>query len=622
MGLRTKILLTIIGPLAVLLTIFTLLDLRSSRNEAIGAASTALGEQVRLAAGQLDGLLLRMSQIAETAAIAIRDGSVWPESELRQLGTQLVESDQDVFGFAFTRDPECKSFEVIYREGDRVVVKEGADLQDSKNPICLRLQEEKASFWAAPHEGTLLSGQDAAAHLVPIMNKGKLGGGVAVILDPTSFRRLADRVGLDNTSWLIMADDGIVVASSESTARRLAEHKSIRGRNLFELLAQRGVGAAEIEKLQENIEDRDIFVQISTEGNAGNAPQVAAIARLKGTTWFLITGEPIEKIIGPVDDLVVGRTILDLILIFTAVVIVQIGAWFTILRPLRKIVGVVELASRGQRQARVDLPGKDEIAVLGRAVDQAIPRLDELATTRAAMENARLIQDSLIPVTPCFGLGVVVAGRVEPCDETGGDYFDHSSFPDGRTFFTLGDATGHGLPAAILVATARAYVRSAVRRDESMAETVKEANERLFEDSPPGLFMVMVHACFDGRTGDLEIVSAGQPAWVLRRGEDAYTTIKASGIPLGIASTTFESRRIEGLQTGDVVLLASDGAWEVRNDRNEMLGIEALLERAREIADLDPTEQVERLFEFVHEFAGERPLDDDCSIVIARIQDR
>ena len=134
--------------------------------------------------------------------------------------------------------------------------------------------------------------------------------------------------------------------------------------------------------------------------------------------------------------------------------------------------------------------------------------------------------------------------------------------------------------------------------------------------------MVMVHACIDGESGDLEVVSAGQPAWVLRRGAEAFTTIKATGIPMGIAPGMYESHRIAGLQPGDIVLLASDGAWEVRNVRDEMLGIEAVLARARELADLEPLEQVDALFQFVHDFAGERPLDDDCTILIARIEDR
>ena len=69
------------------------------------------------------------------------------------------------------------------------------------------------------------------------------------------------------------------------------------------------------------------------------------------------------------------------------------------------------------------------------------------------------------------------------------------------------------------------------------------------------------------------------------------------------------------------MLLASDGAWEVRNDRDEMLGIDAVLARALELVDLEPMQQVEGLFQYVHDFAGERPLDDDCTIVIACIQD-
>lgn len=623
MGLRNKILITIIGPLAVLLLVFTVLDLRGSRVEAVDAAGAVLEDQVRVAAIQLDGLLLRMSQIAETSAIAIRDQDEWPDPDLRDLGARLVESDADIFGLAVGWRVEDDSYLLIHRSGDEVTFLDGAEVSaDGHLPLFDRLRETRTSFWAAPHEAEALAGFDAAAHLVPIESEGELLGGVAIILDPESFRKLADRIGLGDSRWLIMADDGTVVASSEATAQRLAGVDSVRGRNLFALLDEGGVSAAELQSLRTNLRDKDVFVQIPDEDAVGEAPRVAAIARLNTTPWFLVTGEPIETIIGPVYESVFERTVLDVLLVVTAVVIVQIGAWFTVVRPLRRVVSVVDRAAHGKALLRADLPGQDEIAVLGRTIDEALPRLAELAVTRAAMANARAIQESLVPATPCHGRGVTIAGRVEPCDETGGDYFGHTAFEDGRTVFTLGDATGHGLPAALLVATARAYVRSAVRHADSMADAITEANTRLVEDSPAGLFMVLVHACYDGNSGDLELVSAGQPAWVFRRGEEGFQTIDASGIPLGIAPTTYESRRLGGLASGDTVLLASDGAWEVRNERGDMLGMEAMLAEARRLSGLEPMQQVEGLFRFVHDFAGDRPLDDDCTIVIARIEDR
>lgn len=623
MGLRNKILITIISPLAVLLLVFAFVDLRGSRIEAVDAAGAMLEEQVRLAAVQLDGLLLRMSQVAETSAIAIRDQDEWPDPELRDLGARLVESDSDIFGLAVGWGVDGDSYLLIHRSGDEIEFLDGAKVSvDGHLPLFNRLRKTRTSFWAAPHEAEALAGFDAAAHLVPIENESELLGGVAIILDPGSFRKLADRIGLRDSPWLIMSEDGAVVASSEITARRLAGVDSIRGRDLFSVLDESGVSKAELQSLRTNLRDKKVFVQIPEEDAFGDAHRVAAIARLNTAPWFLVTGEPIEKIIGPVYESVLERTVLDVLLVVAAVVIVQIGAWFTVVRPLRRVVSVVDRAADGKTLLRADLPGQDEIAVLGRTIDEALPRLAELSTTRAAMANARAIQESLVPVTPCRGRGVTVAGRVEPCDETGGDYFGHTAFEDGRTTFALGDATGHGLPAALLVAIGRAYVRSAVRHADSMADAITEANTRLLEDSPAGLFMVLVHACYDGNSGDLELVSAGQPAWVFRRGDEGFQTIAASGIPLGIAPTTYESRHVDGLAPGDTVLLASDGAWEVRNERGDMLGMEAMLAEAGRLSDLEPMQQVEGLFRFVHEFAGERPLDDDCTIVIARIEDQ
>lgn len=621
MGLRVKILLTIVLPLVLLLSIFTVLDLRSSRDEAIAAASTALESRIRNAATQLDGLLLRMAQVAETSALAIRDRADWTDAELKDLGDRLVGSNDDLFGFAVAWGPDASRFQLMYRDQDTgTIVHRSSPKPIGPVPLYKSLIEGKQPIWAGPHEAETLSGLDAAVRLSPVMSDEGFEGAVAVVLDPRSFRRLASQIGLAASPWLIMSEDGIVIAAGQLTTERLVGDGSLRGKNLFDVLDDQGVTASEIKLMRRNLADKDVFVHITEEEGSGEAPQVAAIAKLKATSWFLITGEPISEVVGPAYESVAQRSISDLILIVLAVVIVQIGAWFTVLRPVRRIVSVVNRSAAGDREIKADLPGRDEIALLGRTIDDAIPRLDELAATRAAVSNARSIQESLTPATPCFGRGISVAGRVEPCDQIGGDYFDHDAFEDGRTFFSLGDATGHGIPAAILIATARAYVRSAMRGPEPAAQAIAEANQRLFEDSPPGLFVVLVHARFDA--GNLEIVSAGHPCWVRRKNDREFRLIEATGIPLGIASSSYEARELEGLEVGDQVLLASDGAWEARNEEGEMLGIEALLDRAADHAHLEPLELVNELFRQVHDFAGNQPLDDDCTIVVARIEAR
>ena len=607
----------------LLLSIFTVLDLRSSRDDAIAAASTALESRIRNAATQLDGLLLRMAQVAETSALAIRDRTEWTEVELQDLGRRLVGSNDDLFGFAVAWGPDASRFQIMYRDPDTGTILHRSDPKPiGPVPLYRSLREGNQPVWAGPHEAETLSGLDAAARLSPVMSDRGFEGAVAVVLDPRSFRRLASQIGLAASPWLIMSEDGIVIAAGQLTTERLVGDGSLRGENLFDVLDDQGVKASEIKSMRRNLADKDVFVQITEEEGSGEAPQVAAIAKLKATSWFLITGEPISEVVGPAYESVAQRSISDLILIVLAVVIVQIGAWFTVLRPVRRIVSVVNRTAAGDRDIKADLPGRDEIALLGRTIDHAMPRLDELAATRAAVSNARSIQESLTPVTPCFGRGISVAGRVEPCEQIGGDYFDHEAFEDGRTFFSLGDATGHGIPAAILIATARAYVRSAMRGPEPAGQAIAEANQRLFEDSPAGLFVVLVHARFDGDAGNLEIVSAGHPCWVRRKDDRAFRLIEATGIPLGIASSSYQARKLEGLEVGDQVLLASDGAWEVRNEEGEMLGIEALLDRAADHAHLEPLELVNELFSQVHDFAGEHALDDDCTIVVARVEAR
>ena len=234
------------------------------------------------------------------------------------------------------------------------------------------------------------------------------------------------------------------------------------------------------------------------------------------------------------------------------------------------------------------------------------------------MANAREIQNSLLPTAPLEEDGVAIAGRVESSDQTGGDFFDHGRLPDGRFGMILGDATGHGLPAAIFVATARAYVRALTRHWNEVSPALEESNDRLVEDASCGLFMVLFLAWFDRDLRRLHVGTAGHPGWLLRTSADHYEMIEATGIPLGIETHRFPSREIDEIDPGTQLLLASDGAWEVRNERGEMLGIEGLVDHASTLRHLPVVEQVDALFDFVHEFSGGRSLDDDCTILIAR----
>jgi sigma-B regulation protein RsbU (phosphoserine phosphatase) len=247
-----------------------------------------------------------------------------------------------------------------------------------------------------------------------------------------------------------------------------------------------------------------------------------------------------------------------------------------------------------------------------------LPRLDELARTQASLDAARVVQESLLPSETLHERGVGIAGRVIPSDQTGGDYFDYGVLDDHRIAIGLGDATGHGISSALFVATARAYVRASIFNEPDLASAIGLANRRLSDEASAGLFMVLFFAIVDTAAGSLEVASAGHPGYLLRRDEAAFQEIEAGGIPLGIQPTTYRSTVIDGLGSGDVLFLASDGAWECRNPAGDLLGLERLLAEAVRHRASSAEAQVAALFDFLSNWASGRPLDDDCTIVVLR----
>src|SRR5262249_39564202 len=158
-------------------------------------------------------------------------------------------------------------------------------------------------------------------------------------------------------------------------------------------------------------------------------------------------------------------------------------------------------------------------------------------------------------------------GVVDYCDETGGDYYDYPrvwELPRGRVALTVGDVTGHGIVAALLMASARAVLRTHAERDEAPDEILALVNRHIVRASTAGKFMPLFYGVLDPAAGTLDYANAGQGGChLLRAAASVVEDLPASGPPLGVFDgAQFPARRVEGLAPGDVVLLATDGVWE------------------------------------------------------------
>ena len=183
---------------------------------------------------------------------------------------------------------------------------------------------------------------------------------------------------------------------------------------------------------------------------------------------------------------------------------------------------------------------------------------------------ARMIQHTLLPkVLPELG-GYKIAVHYQPAREVGGDFYDLLQLPDGRLGLIVGDVSGKGVPAAIVMAITRTMLRSAYHLG-SPGEILKKVNDDLFPDIPPNVFVTCLAALLDSKTGRLQYANAGHdPPFVRHAG--GVGKLRATGMPLGLmASMAYEQKEIT-LQPGENVLLYSDGLAEAHSQHHEMFG--------------------------------------------------
>ncbi len=302
-------------------------------------------------------------------------------------------------------------------------------------------------------------------------------------------------------------------------------------------------------------------------------------------------------------------------------------AWFLatrIHRPVRALTEAVERVAAGDYGTRVTCRTGDEFQRLSERFDAMVEGLEERQRLKQAMHVAMEVQRRLLPAGPPDVPGVDLAGSSDYCDETGGDYYDYPRvwpLPGGRVALTVGDVTGHGIAAALLMASARAVLRSHAEDEGPPSRLLGVVNRHLAHDAASGRFMTLFYGVLDPAAGTLDLANAGQAGCLVwRRREDRFEDLEAGGPPLGIVEdVSFPDRRVEGLRPGDLLVLATDGIWEARDAAGEFFGMEGLLAAVRAAANL-PAKGVEAaVLEAVGRFRGAAPQTDDVTILVAKI---
>ena len=237
------------------------------------------------------------------------------------------------------------------------------------------------------------------------------------------------------------------------------------------------------------------------------------------------------------------------------------------------------------------------------------------------MEIAREVQQRLLPQAQPPIPGVDYAGYCRSAQFVGGDYYDFLPMPDGTLLFTLGDVSGKGIAAAVLMASMQASLRSqVVRTPVSIAALVGDLNKAVYSFSTADKYSTLFCGLLDVRNRKLTYVNAGQVRpMLLRSGNGQIERLEGGGFPVGLLDASEYDQGEILLQPGDAVLCFSDGISEATNAKNEMWDECEVEKIVRTCRGLTSQQMIELLIEATDRFAGEAEQADDMTVVAIRV---
>jgi len=328
------------------------------------------------------------------------------------------------------------------------------------------------------------------------------------------------------------------------------------------------------------------------------------------------------------DRTVSGLRIASLLLLAVAagVAVVALLTSRRLTDPILQLAGAARRLSAGDFGARVDIRTRDELAELGRIVNAIGPKLAERERMRQSLTLAMEVQQHLLPEEPPQIPGFEIAGRCVYCDETGGDYYDFIELVDpgaGKLGIAVGDVAGHGIAAALLMASARGALRSqAARETRNPSALLDTLNRHLVRDARDGRFLTLFYGLLDGATRTLVWASAGHdPALWLRHASGRFEELPNTGIPLGVRDDArFGQAGPVLLANGDVVVIGTDGIWETLGPPAEPFGKERLRDVIAQNAHRTAAEIHDAVIDAVNAFRRSTPPRDDMAVVVLKVR--
>ncbi len=500
--------------------------------------------------------------------------------------------------------------------------------------------------------GTLYNG-GAVEGTVPLTPGGRIQiGETEIVFDDGSYHSSMGATMITDNSSTSLPEATIALASGDRTTSGLLEAiegarsnpqvnevaRAAREGDLLALISKVGITLLSSSTLDETLENI-----VSLVFEAVPADRCLLMMRDEHSEELRVAVARLRDRAGEVGEIRVSRNVMDEVVIkgksvltsdaqhdprFASGTVVLQGVRSVLAVPLgvsEKVFGII-YADSPIAEGRFT---EDHLKVLTTLASVAAIRVENARLVEARFQQERLerelqlameIQQRFQPTAPPQVPGYELQGISFPCYEIGGDYYDFIQREDGRLVIALGDVSGKGTAAALLMSSLHASIHAQTGSHDTLVETISAVNRYLAENIPSNRFVTLFYAELDPESGAVSFLNAGHNPPLIVHSAGTVEQLASGGLPLGIKADADYREGRTTLQPGDVLVIYSDGVTEATSPSGEEFGPTRLYEVVSRNVEASAAGIRDRIESALTKFSQGTQAADDITLVIVKRQ--
>ena len=555
---------------------------------------------------------------------------------------QLLKLNSDIIGAAVAYNPDSKrlkgktSAAYVYRDSTDSTAVNTKQLNNKKYDYLhqewfTKPCEAGKGTWSEPYLDEGGGNTPMITYSLPLTDED--GEVYAVMTADLGLNWLRELAGKSNDIFEIAADDdsqaACFIATEQGNFVAHTDSSMVLNETLESYLKKR---TSNIEKTLEKIKDNnsDFALFYDNEGHI----QVVLFQHLKNTNWLmgvLVSG---TELMEPVNIFI----IIFVVIIVIGLCIIALVCSMTIRRvtkPLRKFADSADEIAKGNFTASLPkIKTKDEMYRLRNSFEtmqlSLIRQIEETKAINAEkgrmegeLQTARSIQMSMLPKTfPPYPDrdDIDIYGQLVPAKEVGGDLFDFY-IRDEKLFFCIGDVSGKGVPASLVMAVSRSLFRNIAAHTTEPQLMVRGINESLSQQNDTNMFVTLFVGVLDLQTFTLDYCNAGHDSPAMIADGEVTMLPCDSNIPAGVMSGWQFTRQQTQMQPGSSIFLYTDGLNEAEDSSHRQFGMTRVVETAQATENA-PQQLIATMTEAVRQFVGPAEQSDDLTMLAIKVTNK